>query len=206
MRKEVYKSVQGRKIVESRYREILALPIWSPFEELFVSTHVARTHVLRFGEPAKPPLLMLHGSASNSAVWLGNVAAFLDHFCAYCVDIPGEPGLSEPVRCGLHTDEPQRWLLSLMDALGLGVCSFATMSLGSWYALNVAIHAPGRVRAISMLTAPGLVPAKKSFLLLAILCAMLGTIHSWRRSRYSKMLRSEEFGRACNSLAATTTR
>jgi len=130
--------------------------------------------VLRFGEAGKAPLVFLHGSASNSAVWLGAVNEFLDRFSVYCVDIPGEPGLSDPIRCRLDSDEPRRWLRSLLDALGIAECSFVTMSLGSWYALNLAIHAPERVRAVSMLTAPGIVPAKKSFLFYAVFCALLG--------------------------------
>lgn len=168
MRKDVYKTVQGQHIVESLYRDILANPSWPAFDQLSVPTAVARTHVLRFGKISNPPLLMLHGSASNSAVWLGNVRDFMNHFCVYCVDIPGEPGLSEPIRCSLHSDEPLRWLISLLDALDIPACSFLTMSLGSWYSLNIAINQPERVKAISMLTTPGIVPAKASFLFMAI--------------------------------------
>ncbi|MBN1466949.1 alpha/beta hydrolase [candidate division KSB1 bacterium] len=175
MSEGVYKSRQGQKVVESFYRQILTAHSSSAFTQLFIQTEIARTHVLRFGETGKPPLVMLHGSAANSAVWLGNIADFIDHFCIYCVDIPGEPGLSEPIRCSLKTDAPYRWLASLLDHLAIDKSSFATMSLGSWYGLNFAIRSSERVKALSMMTTPGIVPAKAGFILKALVFAMLGS-------------------------------
>ena len=50
------------------------------------------------------------------------------------------------------------------------------MSLGSWYALNFAIYSPEKVRALSMITSGGLVPAKTSFIIKAIFFMMLGKL------------------------------
>lgn len=176
MNKPVYKTEEGRNIVESSYRKVLKNHSHTAFKQLFIPTEVARTHVLRFGEVTKPPLIMLHGSASNSAAWLGAISNFIDHFCVYCVDIPGEPGLSEPARCILDSESPKKWLTSLLDNLTIKKASFLTTSLGSWYALNFAITNPGRVTAISMLTTSGVVPAKRSFIVKAIFFMMLGEV------------------------------
>jgi len=176
MNSNVYKTEKGRNIVESLYRKVLAKHSFLAFEQLFIPTEIARTHVLRFGEISKPPLIMVHGSASNSAVWLGNIPNFINSFCVYCVDIPGEPGLSEPIRCTLGSDSPYRWLTSLLDNLKIKKASFLTISLGSWYALNFAIKYPDRVNALSMLTTSGIVPAKRSFIFKAIFFMMLGEI------------------------------
>lgn len=80
---------------------------------------------------------MIHGSVSNSAAWLGCISEFIENFCIYCVDIPGEPGLSEPKRCILNSEEPFEWLDLLLDSLKIDKACFVTMSLGSWYALNL---------------------------------------------------------------------
>jgi pimeloyl-ACP methyl ester carboxylesterase len=174
MNTSIYKSREGRNIVELLYREVLARHSSPAFEQLFMPTDIARTHVLRFGETSKPPLVMIHGSVSNSAAWLGNVSDFIDHFCVYCVDIPGEPGFSEPKRFDLKTDAPYKWLNSLLVNLDIRKSSFVTMSLGSWYALNLAIHNPEKVKALSMITTGGIVPAKTSFIFKALFYMMLG--------------------------------
>lgn len=176
MNKSVYKTEAGRNIVETMYRDILAAYSAHPFDQQMVATDIAATHVLRFGDVSKPPLVMIHGSVSNSAAWLGSIAYFINDFCIYCVDIPGEPGLSEPVRCSLASEEPLVWLGSLFDGLGIDDAYLVTMSLGSWYGLNLAINRPERVRALSMITAGGIVPAKTSFIFKAVFYMMLGKL------------------------------
>lgn len=174
MNKSVYKTEAGREIVESMYRDILGGYSAYPMDQLWISSDTAATHVLRFGSVSNPPLVMIHGSVSNSAAWLGSIGYFINDFCIYCVDIPGEPGLSEAVRCSLASEEPLAWLGDLFDSLGIDQACLVTMSLGSWYGLNLAIHRPERVRALSMITTGGIVPAKSSFIFKAILYMMLG--------------------------------
>lgn len=174
MDRNIYKSQSGRDIIEAAVRDILDNYKEYPFEQLYIPTKIAVTHVLRFGDRSKAPLIMLHGSVSNSAAWLGCISEFIEDFCIYCVDLPGEPGLSEPIRCTLHSDEPFEWLDSLFESLNIEKAFFLTMSLGSWYAINFAIHKPEKVIAMSMITSGGLVEARKSFLLKAVLYMMMG--------------------------------
>lgn len=176
MNKTIYKTEEGRNIVESIYRDILSGYSLHPFEQLFIPTKVARTHILRFGDKSKPALIMIHGSVSNSAAWLGSISNFIDNFCVYCLDIPGEPGLSDPIRCSLSSEEPYEWMSSLLDYLDIKKAYFTSMSLGSWYALNFAIHCPEKVSALSMITTGGLVPPKTSFIYKAIFSMMLGKV------------------------------
>jgi pimeloyl-ACP methyl ester carboxylesterase len=174
MNNHIYKTEDGRNIVETLYRKVLAKHSTPPFEQFVVPTETAKTHVLRFGNAAKPPLVMVHGSASNSAVWLGSISYFVEHFCVYCVDIPGEPGLSEPIRSALGSEAPYTWFVSLLDNLNIRKSFFLSMSLGSWYVMNFAIKNPERIHALSMLTTPGIVPAKTSFIFKVIVFMMLG--------------------------------
>ena len=174
MSTSIYKSEEGKKIIESLYKKTLAEYSGPSFEQLFIETKQAKTHVLRFGDTSKPALLMLHGSTSNSASWLGNVGDFIDRFCVYCVDIPGEPGLSEAKRLPLNSDAPGEWLASLLDELDIAKASFLGMSLGSWYSLNFALKNPQRITALSLITSSGIAPTKTSFIFKAIVYMMLG--------------------------------
>lgn len=174
MVKPVYKTRDGREAVEHFYRNLLKRLPAPPFDQLYIPTGAGRTHVLKFGRPSAPPLVMLHGTASNSASWLGCISEFADRFRVYCVDIPGEPGLSEPVRFTLASARPCQWLNEVINALNIECPGFVTMSLGSWFALNFAIQHPERVGALSMITAAGIVPASKSAVLKLAFFMMLG--------------------------------
>lgn len=176
MNTNIYKSERGKSILETKYKNILSSYTRYSFEQVYVQTKIANTHILKFGDTSKPPLILIHGSTSNSATWLGCISEFINDFCIYCVDIPGETGLSEPIRCTLNSKEPYEWLNSLLDSLKIEKAFFLTMSLGSWYALNLGINNPERIIALSMITTSGLVPAKKSFIFKAIFYMMLGSL------------------------------
>ena len=174
MNRNIYRSDQGRELFEKYYTDILSCYKDYPYEELYIDTDIAKTHVLKFGDSIKPPLFMFHGSTSNSATWLGSILYFINDFTIYCVDIPGEPGLSEPVRCELNTDEPLKWIESLLDNMKIGKAFLLGMSLGTWYAMNFMINRPNKVHALSMITAGGFAPMKKSFIFKVLFASILG--------------------------------
>lgn len=189
MSKSVYKSKEGQSIVENYYQQTLASVPTAPFRQRFIETTTAKTHMLQFGDSAKPPLVMLHGSMANSATWLGVAPLFIEHFSVFCVDIPGEPGLSEAVRLDLDSAQPVLWLESLLDKLGIERVTFLAMSLGSWYALNFAVHQPQRSAALALITTGGIAPQRKAFLFKALFCLLLG-------KRGQKMLNKMIFHKA----------
>jgi hypothetical protein len=81
----IYVTAAGARAVEQRYREVLRLwPV--PSEWLFIPTREGNTFVVACGPPDAPPLLLLHGSAANSAMWIGDVASWVQDFRVYAVD------------------------------------------------------------------------------------------------------------------------
>jgi pimeloyl-ACP methyl ester carboxylesterase len=103
---DIYKSDQGQRLVENSYRELLAR--WStPSRQFHVPTRFGQTYVISCGVPGQlPPLVLFHGSGSNSAMWLNDMAIWGSNREVYAIDMIGEPGLSAPVRPGLDSDEP----------------------------------------------------------------------------------------------------
>lgn len=95
--KSVYKSPEGERAVLELYQEILtSWPV--PNQQLRVSTREGETFVIVCRPENAPPLLLLHGSMANSAMWMGDVAAWSAHFRIYAVDMIGDAGLSAPSR------------------------------------------------------------------------------------------------------------
>ncbi len=173
-RRGVYKSEEGRAAVESYYRKALDSYTQIPLKRFHVPTPPGRTHIVGCGDPSKPPLILLHGSMANSATWLGMIPEFATSFSLYCVDIPGEPGLSEPVRMPLNSSQPADWLGSVLDGLGLKSAALLGMSLGGFYALSFAAAYPERVSALSLLVPGGIAAQKSSFLPKMMFFMLLG--------------------------------
>ncbi|MHB0897644.1 MAG: alpha/beta fold hydrolase [Spirochaetales bacterium] len=174
MARAVYKSEKGRSLVEDYYRRALDSYTGVSLRRRLIATPFGETHFLECGDKTKQALILLHGSMSNSASWFGMLPALAPSFSLYCADIPGEPGLSAPVRMPLASGQPAAWLASIMDSLGLGQAAFLGMSLGSFYALRLAATNPERVGALSMITTGGIAPQRVSFLFKALLYMALG--------------------------------
>ena len=174
MNASVYKSEQGRQIVAQAYQNHLNSALADGLVQKTIETAYGRTFILEKSSPQKPPLVLLHGSTSNSASWLGILPLFTQDFSVFCVDIPGEPGFSTSERFPLASDAPESWLRCTLDALGLQKCSFLGMSLGGWYAVDFAVRNPERVQALSLVSGGGIAAQKLGFIFKALFFLMLG--------------------------------
>jgi pimeloyl-ACP methyl ester carboxylesterase len=171
--REIYRSEQGRRAVEDFYRRVLSAdPV--AWQTRLAETDQGRVHLIEAGPGAGEVLLLLHGSASNSATWLGDIPAWSRRFRVVAVDIPGHPGLSEGPPLALSRDDAAGWLLRVLEVVGAERARIAGMSLGGWVALAFACRHPDRVRALSLISPGGLAPARGTFLLKALPLALLG--------------------------------
>ncbi len=169
----VFTSVEGAGAVERRYREFLARwPV--PSEQFHVPTREGDTFVVASGPRGAPPVVLLHGSASNSAMWLGDVATWSEHFRVYAVDSVGEPGLSAPSRPVLASAAPSLWLDDVLSELGVERPSLVGCSLGGWQAVDYATRYPGNVARLALLCPAGIGRRKWRALLAAAALAPFG--------------------------------
>lgn len=151
----IYATAAGRTAVEQRYREILRLwPV--PSEQLTVPTREGDTFVVACGPPDAPPLLLLPGSGTNTAMWMGDVVTWAQDLRVYAVDVPGEPGLSAPSRPALASEAYALWLDDVLQELGFERMSIVGVSLGGWLALDYAIRRPEKVDRLALLCPSGI--------------------------------------------------
>jgi pimeloyl-ACP methyl ester carboxylesterase len=61
-----------------------------PCEHLRIPTHEGETFVVASGRKDAPPLLLFHGSGTNSAIWMDDIASWAEHFRVDAVDVIGE--------------------------------------------------------------------------------------------------------------------
>lgn len=171
--KSVFRSAQGKEIIMQRYEEILKL--WpQPNEMRYVPTSFGNTFVICSGHENGDPVVLLHGSTTNAAMWMHDAILLGKKHRVYAVDIIGEPGKSDESRPDMKEGNYATWLIELFDGLGLSSAAVVGNSLGGWMALDLATTAPKRVNHLVLLASGGICPVQSSFVLKAIGLMLLG--------------------------------
>jgi pimeloyl-ACP methyl ester carboxylesterase len=169
----IYRSAAGEQAIQAFYEEVLAQwPV--PHERLYIPTGLGDTFVVASGDGTAPPLLLLHGSSSNSAAWMGDVLSYSPRYQTYAVDIPGEPGKSAPARPSLKEEGYVGWLDDLLAALRVEQTAMVGISLGGWIALQYAIARPERVSKLALLCPGGVTAPRPSWMLRLIVLSLFG--------------------------------
>jgi pimeloyl-ACP methyl ester carboxylesterase len=169
----IYKSAAGRQAIMARYEE--ALGNWAlPYETKRIATRHGETFVIASGDPAAPPLLLLHGAGTNSAIWAGDVGEYGRFYHTYAADLPGEPGKSSPNRPPWEGPAFAEWVEDLLDGLGIETAAIVGISQGGWTALKFAAAHPERTTKLVLICPGGVVPDRVSFILRAIPLSLLG--------------------------------
>ncbi len=169
----IYRSDAGRVAVRSAYDALLAKwPV--PSQQRMVPTRLGDTFVLQCGDQSRTACLMLHGSSSNSAMWVSYIKELCETYCVCCVDIPGEPGKSSENQASLADSSYVGWLDDVMEGLGFQTVSLVGISLGGWMAAAYAVRYPKKVDKLVLLSPSGIGRQKVFFLLKAIPLMLLG--------------------------------
>lgn len=161
-----------------------ALKQWPiPYQTRQIATRHGETFVIASGDESAPPLVLLHGAGTNSAIWIGDVADYSQQYRVYAVDILGEAGKSAPNRPDWDSPAYAEWLEDVLAALHIDQVVLVGISQGGWTALRYTTLHPENVRALVLLTPGGVVPDKASFLFSAVLYSLTGKWGSRRMIR-----------------------
>ncbi len=168
-----FKTPEGERVVRERYLKFLERwPV--PNRQLRVPTREGDTFIVASGAENAPPLLLLHGAAANSAMWMGDIGSWAAHFRVYAVDLIGDAGLSAPSRPPLASEAHALWLDDVLRGLSIERASFVGISLGGWLALDYATRHPERVKSLALLCPGGVGRLKIGFLIASIPLLLLG--------------------------------
>ncbi len=122
-------------------------------ENLQTSVNGYRAHYLRAG--AGPPVVLLHGGASDSRDWLLTMAALSESYTLYAPDLLGF-GQNQRNSDGYYLSEFSKFILGFMDALGLENPALAGHSFGGRVCLDIALQRPDRISKLVLADAAGL--------------------------------------------------
>jgi pimeloyl-ACP methyl ester carboxylesterase len=156
---KMYKSESGFNAIMSWYEDTQA-SIQIPVDSVFVDTRFGRTHMLVAGAVDAEAVLLIPGVAGCAPLWRRQIPHLAKHFRVYALDIPGQPGRSDPNPPSFLNDDYPCWVLDVIDALEIQRCHIAGVSVGAWVAMRLAILAPERVLSVAMLAPTGLSRAR----------------------------------------------
>jgi pimeloyl-ACP methyl ester carboxylesterase len=169
----LYKTLAGEKAVMAWYESMLERwPV--PHETLTLATRYGNSFVIASGQSSLPPLVLLHGAGTNSAVWAREIVAYSRAFRTYAVDLIGEAGRSASSRPQWKGPAYAEWLDDVLRGLKVKSAALVGMSQGAWVALKYTIANPDRVNKLVLISPGGVIPDRASFVLRVSWYALLG--------------------------------
>jgi pimeloyl-ACP methyl ester carboxylesterase len=128
-----------------------------PDAEFDIETGFGTTRVYRFGQADAPPMVLLSGMATTSAMWAPNLAGLSERHPVYIIDTLGEPGRSVQTAPIKDMRDRAKWLEEVLAGLGLAGVHLVGASTGGWHAFTAAMYAPGRLATVSLLDATAVI-------------------------------------------------
>jgi pimeloyl-ACP methyl ester carboxylesterase len=147
----LFKSVE----TESKYMEAYeaTLKEWPvAFDSMDVKTQHGCTHIISCGSKTGYPLILLHAGYASSTMWFPNILELSRNNHVLAIDTIGEPGKSIPIQAIPSKREMANWLVGVFDEMDIKQANVAGLSRGGWLSLNLAIHAPERVKKLCLLS------------------------------------------------------
>ena len=151
----IYRSPEGEAELAALYEEAMAR-LGPGRETRTVGTSLGQTHVIMAGPEGAPPLVVLPGGNFLNPLCLSWFMPLAGTFRIYAPDIIGQPGRSARTRPSARGDGHARWLVDVLDGLGLGRAPFVGISYGAGLVLRLAGLAPGRVAGAALVSPAGI--------------------------------------------------
>jgi pimeloyl-ACP methyl ester carboxylesterase len=147
---EPFRSPQARAQFIEKYDTVLnGWPV--PREERDVPTSFGITHVVVSGPESAPPLVLLHGAATNAALWSPVIASLSSPYRCCCIDTITDGNKSVATKHVRGVADYLTWLREVFAVLGIENARVAGLSFGGWLAALLGVHAPELVNRLVLL-------------------------------------------------------
>ncbi len=120
------------------------MPTLDGVEHHFVDVRGARLHVAELGDPAAPPVLLLHGWPQHWWSWRLLMPLLADRHRVLAMDLRGF-GWSEPTPRGYRKAQLAEDVVGVLDALGVDRVNLVGHDWGGVIGFLVCLGHPGRV-------------------------------------------------------------
>lgn len=131
----------------ARTAQLVDIPPVAGVRHRYVTIRGTRVHLAEDGREGEPAVALLHGFPQHWYAWREVIAELATDHHVIAVDLPGF-GWSDPSDHGYSTSQRCRYVVALLDELGLEDADILGHDWGAWLAFRVALDAPGRVRSV----------------------------------------------------------
>lgn len=165
----IYRSARGEAAVLALYEKKLA-NLTVETHSLMVETRFGHTHVLAAGPQDAPPVMVLTGISTGAPRTLEWFQPLARDYRLYAPDPIGQPGRSAQTRVPPGDHNYGKWMVDVLNGLGLDLLPFIGVSFGGAILLDTAAYAPERISRAALMAPVGLTrvpflgPAIKFFL------------------------------------------
>jgi 2-hydroxy-6-oxonona-2,4-dienedioate hydrolase len=133
--------------------------VWSDlqgvaFSQGYLDVGGVRTRYLHAGDPAKPTLVLLHGSGGHAEAYVRNLESHAEHFSTWSIDMLGHGYTDKPGHL-LEIPHYVDHLAAFLDTIGVQRAYVSGESLGGWVASRFAVDHADRVERLVLNTAGG---------------------------------------------------
>ncbi|WP_028476358.1 alpha/beta fold hydrolase [Nocardia sp. CNY236] len=134
-----------------RAYDVMAAQWPLPSTRSTVETSFGTTAVRTSGTGQGAPILLLPGILGNGQMWLRFIEDLARDHVVYTPDVMGWPGRCEQTAPLRDEADVARWLLEVLDGLGVDRIHLAGNSLGAWPAILTAASYPERMASLTMI-------------------------------------------------------
>lgn len=147
----MFRSKEMRENVYVIYDEVVGS--WpANYSEKMIDTPYGKTYAVTIGNEHPITLVLLHGMLVNSCMWNPLVHHFSKNYNLVILDIPLEPGKSEPSKLYRKNGDGPKWLKSVIEELELESVNIVGGSLGGWIGLKFAEDNPEIIRSLTIVS------------------------------------------------------
>jgi pimeloyl-ACP methyl ester carboxylesterase len=122
-------------------------------ESLKIKVKDHQAHYLKAG--SGPPVILIHGGASDSRDWVGTMVVLCHRYSLYAPDLIGF-GQSDRTKDGYYLSDFSEFVLGFIETLGLESPVLVGHSFGGRLCLEIALRHPEKVRKLVLIDSSGL--------------------------------------------------
>lgn len=148
----MFKSKKGKDEILSLYdKKLKSLNL--DFEYSTVQTSFGQTNIIATGDPANPPIILVHGSNGCAPIALETYANLHNTYRVYAVDVLAQPNKSAETRLSMKDDSYGKWMNEIIADLKIETVTMAGFSFGGLIILKTLEYDESNIKEV-YLSAP----------------------------------------------------